>query len=118
MTLAKRSNLGKTASVHDDDADAAPQRRLGVQAPRDVPVAANNGSVVPIAGNSALAEAQKRKARTFARQQKAAERIAAATSQLASGITEARVGRRRDAQGRRPDRVRRRRGRRRQLSSR
>ena len=36
-----------------------------------------------------LAEAQKRKARTFARQQKAAERIAAATSQLASGIAEA-----------------------------
>ena len=34
-------------------------------------------------------EAQKRKTRTFARQQKAAERIAAATSELASGITEA-----------------------------
>ena len=36
-----------------------------------------------------VAEAQKRKARTFARQQKAAERVAAATSQLASGIAEA-----------------------------
>ncbi|MDR3517434.1 MAG: methyl-accepting chemotaxis protein [Azospirillaceae bacterium] len=40
-------------------------------------------------GSKLLAEAQKRKARTFARQQKAAERIAAATSQLASGIAEA-----------------------------
>ena len=39
-------------------------------------------------GSKLLAEAQKRKARTFARQQKAAERIAAATSQLASGIAE------------------------------
>ncbi|MBF0307245.1 MAG: methyl-accepting chemotaxis protein [Alphaproteobacteria bacterium] len=37
----------------------------------------------------ASAEAQKRKARTFARQQQAAERIAAATTQLASGVTEA-----------------------------
>ena len=45
--------------------------------------------MVSLAANSALAEAQKRKARTFARQQKAAERIAAATSELASGITEA-----------------------------
>ncbi|SEH25608.1 methyl-accepting chemotaxis protein [Magnetospirillum fulvum] len=40
-------------------------------------------------GSRLLAEAQKRKARTFAKQQKAAERIAAATSQLASGIAEA-----------------------------
>ena len=36
-----------------------------------------------------VAEAEKRKARTFARQQKAAERIASATTQLASGIAEA-----------------------------
>ncbi|MBK1665438.1 chemotaxis protein [Rhodospirillum rubrum] len=40
-------------------------------------------------GGRLLAEAQKRKARTFARQQKAAERVAAATSQLASGLAEA-----------------------------
>ncbi|CCG42343.1 methyl-accepting chemotaxis protein [Magnetospirillum molischianum] len=42
-------------------------------------------------GNSSrlVAEAQKRKARTFARQQKVAERVAAATSELASGIAEA-----------------------------
>jgi len=40
-------------------------------------------------GSRLLAEAQKRKARTFARQQKVAERIAAATSELASGIAEA-----------------------------
>ncbi len=51
-------------------------------------------------------EAQKRKTRTFARQQKAAERIAAATSELASGITEAGVGSRGTAQGRRADRKR------------
>jgi len=42
-----------------------------------------------LGGSRLLAEAQKRKARTFARQQKAAERIAAATTQLASGIAEA-----------------------------
>ncbi|WP_183983596.1 hypothetical protein [Sphingomonas jinjuensis] len=35
------------------------------------------------------AEAEKRKARTFARQQKAAERIASVTSQLSGGIVEA-----------------------------
>ena len=35
------------------------------------------------------ADAQKRKARTFARQQKAAERIASATTELSSGIAEA-----------------------------
>jgi methyl-accepting chemotaxis protein len=40
-------------------------------------------------GTKLLADAQKRKARTFARQQKGSERIAAATSQLASGIAEA-----------------------------
>ncbi|MCJ2069363.1 methyl-accepting chemotaxis protein [Methylobacterium sp. J-030] len=36
-----------------------------------------------------VAEAEKRKARTFARQQKAAERVASATAQLSSGIAEA-----------------------------
>ncbi|MCJ2071296.1 hypothetical protein MKK75_21290 [Methylobacterium sp. J-030] len=36
-----------------------------------------------------LNEKNRRKARTFAKQQKAAERIAAATTQLASGIAEA-----------------------------
>ncbi|MER2319274.1 methyl-accepting chemotaxis protein [Methylobacterium brachiatum] len=36
-----------------------------------------------------VAEAEKRKARTFARQQKAAERIASATAELSSGIAEA-----------------------------
>jgi len=39
--------------------------------------------------NRLTADAQKRKARTFARQQMAAERIAAATTELSSGITEA-----------------------------
>ncbi len=39
-------------------------------------------------GTKLVAEAQKRKARTFARQQKASERIATATSQLSSGIAE------------------------------
>jgi methyl-accepting chemotaxis protein len=47
-----------------------------------------NDEVGPGGGSKLLAEAQKRKARTFARQQKAAERIAAATSQLASGIAQ------------------------------
>lgn len=35
------------------------------------------------------AEAQRKKARTLAKQQQAAERISAATTQLASGISEA-----------------------------
>lgn len=89
MPLAKRSNLGKTPAVHDDDTDGTPHRRNGGQARLETPAAPNGGAVVSIASSSALADAQKRKARTFARQQKAAERIAAATSQLSSGITEA-----------------------------
>ncbi|CAO4169317.1 hypothetical protein EEDFHM_01457 [Methylorubrum populi] len=36
-----------------------------------------------------LNEEHRRKARTYAKQQKAAERVAAATTELASGITEA-----------------------------
>jgi methyl-accepting chemotaxis protein len=89
MALTKRSNLGKNSSAHDDDAGGAPQRRMGGMANREAPAAYDDGAVVSLAATSALAEAQKRKARTFARQQKAAERIAAATSELASGITEA-----------------------------
>jgi methyl-accepting chemotaxis protein len=70
MTLIKKSQIGKTslASHRLDGAISTPSSS---------------------SANSALAEAQKRKARTFARQQKAAERIAAATAQLASGISEA-----------------------------
>ena len=41
------------------------------------------------AGNVRDAEAQRKKARTLAKQQQVAERIAAATSQLSSGINEA-----------------------------
>ena len=48
-----------------------------------------NHDEVSIGGRKLLADAQKRKAKTFARQQKAAERVAAATSELASGIAEA-----------------------------
>jgi methyl-accepting chemotaxis protein len=40
-------------------------------------------------GSRLAAESQKRKARTFARQQKAAERVASAASQMATGIQEA-----------------------------
>jgi hypothetical protein len=94
MALVKRTNLARTSSGHDDDAAISPHRRLGPVAPRETANghAANghdDSGIASVAANSALAEAQKRKARTFARQQKAAERIAAATSQLASGITEA-----------------------------
>jgi hypothetical protein len=87
--LTKRSNLDRTSSGHDEDAPGAPHRRLGAGAHQDAPPVHADGTIVSLAANSALAEAQKRKARTFARQQKAAERIAAATSELASGITEA-----------------------------
>ena len=47
--------------------------------------------VKKLVGQSSLreAEAQRRKARTLAKQQQAAERIAAACSQLASGINQA-----------------------------
>ena len=88
MALVKRTNLTRTSSSHDDDAAFSPHRRLaGSRAAGDR--GNGNDDTASVAANSALAEAQKRKARTFARQQKAAERIAAATSQLASGITEA-----------------------------
>lgn len=43
----------------------------------------------PSVANAREAEAQRKRARTLAKQQQAAERIAAATSQLASGINEA-----------------------------
>jgi methyl-accepting chemotaxis protein len=46
-------------------------------------------AVKPVAVASREAEAQRRRARTLAKQQQAAERIAAATAQLSSGITEA-----------------------------
>ena len=68
MALVKKSGVGRGSAVavldHPDDVDGA-------------------------GGSRVTAEAQKRKARTFARQQKVAERVAAATSQLASGIAEA-----------------------------
>jgi methyl-accepting chemotaxis protein len=70
MTLIKKSQIGKTSLA---------QHKLDT----------NMSSIGGLGASSALAEAQKRKARTFARQQKAAERIAAATAQLASGISEA-----------------------------
>ncbi len=89
MALVKRTSLTRTSSAHGDDAVVSPHRRPGAAAPQETANGHDDGTVVSLAANSALAEAQKRKARTFARQQKAAERIAAATSQLASGITEA-----------------------------
>jgi methyl-accepting chemotaxis protein len=89
MALVKRTNLTRTSGSHDDDAPVSPHRRLGAVAPREIANGHDDTGAANGAANAALAEAQKRKARTFARQQKAAERIAAATSQLASGITEA-----------------------------
>ena len=44
---------------------------------------------LPAVAGGASADAQKKRARTFARQQQAAERIATATTELASGVTEA-----------------------------
>ena len=41
------------------------------------------------AGTTREAEAQRKKARTMAKQQQAAERVAASTGQLSSGINEA-----------------------------
>ena len=69
MALVKKTNVA--ANLPADDGYHAEGPSLGGGAPRLV------------------AEAQKRKARTFARQQKAAERVAAATSQLATGLAEA-----------------------------
>jgi methyl-accepting chemotaxis protein len=62
MALAKKFNPSMDA--HEETSAGQPQSKLA-------------------------AESQKRKARTFARQQMAAERIAAATAELSSGITEA-----------------------------
>jgi len=90
MALVKKTTLARSQGAHDDDAAVLPHRRTGVPTHTENTSGHDEGgAVVSLAANSALAEAQKRKARTFARQQKAAERIAAATSQLASGITEA-----------------------------
>ena len=89
MALTKRSNLSRTASVHDEDAIVVPHRRLSAAAHLDASFAHEDGAVVSLAANSALAEAQKRKARTFARRRRRPRPIAAATSELASGITEA-----------------------------
>ena len=72
MALAKRNGVAPSASH--------PPMAVKVQ---------ENHDDVSAGGRKLLAEAQKRKAKTFARQQKAAERVAAATSQLASGIAEA-----------------------------
>ncbi|HEY0836969.1 MAG TPA: methyl-accepting chemotaxis protein [Azospirillum sp.] len=52
------------------------------------PAAANNGVVPTGTRSSTAADAQRKRARTFARQQKVAERVASATSQMASGISE------------------------------
>ncbi|MGA2125674.1 MAG: methyl-accepting chemotaxis protein, partial [Xanthobacteraceae bacterium] len=66
MALMKKSNVKPMAAAHHDfDGD------------------------VDAGGSRLAADVQKRKSRTFARQQKAAERIASATSELASGVTEA-----------------------------
>jgi methyl-accepting chemotaxis protein len=88
MALVKKTSFAKASGGHDDDA-VSPHRRAGMVTHPENGSGHDDGAVVSLAANSALAEAQKRKARTFARQQKAAERIAAATSELASGITEA-----------------------------
>jgi len=48
-----------------------------------------NGTAVAHAPNSREVDAQRKKARTLAKQQQAAERVAAATEQLSSGIAEA-----------------------------
>jgi methyl-accepting chemotaxis protein len=66
MALAKKQSVTSAAPKYDH---AEPARREAVGA--------------------LAADAQKRRARTFARQQKAAESIASATAELASGIAEA-----------------------------
>ncbi|MTJ79429.1 MAG: methyl-accepting chemotaxis protein [Telmatospirillum sp.] len=73
MALVKKNVLAASAGV---SARASTVRQTEDEIP-----SANGGQL--------FVQAQKRKARTFARQQKIAERIAAATSQLASGIAEA-----------------------------
>ncbi|MBP2314273.1 methyl-accepting chemotaxis protein [Azospirillum soli] len=52
------------------------------------PAAANNGVSTHGTRSSTVADAQRKRARTFARQQKVAERVASASSQMASGISE------------------------------
>ncbi|KNY24207.1 methyl-accepting chemotaxis protein [Methylobacterium sp. ARG-1] len=65
--------LAKKSAIHSIPAPAVPRERVSASAGR----------------SHLVAEAEKRKARTFARQQKAAERIASATAELSSGIAEA-----------------------------
>ena len=52
------------------------------------PGTAGTGTASGSVRTSATADAQRKRARTFARQQKVAERVASATSQMASGISE------------------------------
>ncbi|MCB4803264.1 methyl-accepting chemotaxis protein [Methylobacterium brachiatum] len=65
--------LAKKSAIHTMPAATAPRESVSA----------------PMGRSHLVAEAEKRKARTFARQQKAAERIASATAELSSGIAEA-----------------------------
>ena len=61
--------------------------KKAVSAPHGV--AADTNSARASAAVTREAEAQRKRARTLAKQQQAAERIAAATTEMSSGITEA-----------------------------
>ncbi|WP_029010426.1 methyl-accepting chemotaxis protein [Azospirillum halopraeferens] len=52
------------------------------------PAASNGAAMASTRTGSTAADAQRKRARTFARQQKVAERVASATTQMASGISE------------------------------
>jgi methyl-accepting chemotaxis protein len=75
MALVKRNNIAESGSPGTISPTSA-------SAPTGAPATASRRLATG-------AEAQKRKARTFARQQQAAERIAAATTELSSGVAEA-----------------------------
>ncbi len=78
MALAKRNGVSSPSVSHPAVVAHAP---MVIKSEKQTDIATGGGKL--------LAEAQKRKAKTYARQQKAAERVAAATSELASGIAEA-----------------------------
>jgi methyl-accepting chemotaxis protein len=88
MSLAKTSDFSELTSKMNGGFGGKGPMWDGVAAPHRARAAAASGrgkSVATVAAN----DQQRRRQRTFGRQQKAAERIASATTQVASGIAEA-----------------------------
>jgi methyl-accepting chemotaxis protein len=89
MALVKTGDLGETTTRMNGhlNGKSEPWEPVATRKPERALSAAPIRK--PAASSAAGAEPQRRRQRTFARQQKAAERVASATTQVASGISEA-----------------------------